>query len=151
MALHRPSLFRQGICVEEIADRDMDRDLGDLTASSESLSDLRSMIRDTGSARSTRVNRTHRVVRQRAKSLAERRSKLRSLWLPLVIFSSLLVGVCVAAWTLLDEYDLAAAGTQVSSYQVLVPLLWSIPISASLLAVIWFRQPRGETGRGPVE
>jgi hypothetical protein len=115
------------------------------------MSDLQSLLRDTGSARAVRVNRTHRVVQQRAKTLAERRSKMRSLWLPLLIFSSLLVGVCVAVWTLLDEYDLVAAGTQVSSYQVLVPLLWSIPVSASLLAVIWFRQPRNATGRGPVE
>lgn len=123
----------------------------DLADSSTNMSDLQSLLRDTGSARAVRVNRTHRVVQQRAKTLAERRSKVRSLWLPLVIFSSLLVGVCIAVWTLLDEYDLVAAGTQVSSYQVLVPLLWSIPVSASLLAVIWFRQPRGETGRGPVE
>jgi len=123
----------------------------DISGSTADLSNLRSVILDAGSARSVRVNRTHRVVQQRAKTLAERRSKVRSLWLPLLIFSSLLVGVCIAAWTLLDEYDLAAAGTQVSSYQVLVPLLWSIPVSASLLAVIWFRQPRGVTGRGSVE
>jgi hypothetical protein len=123
----------------------------DPSVSSVEMSDLRSMIRDAGSARASRVNRTHRVVQQRAKTLAERRSKARSLWLPLLIFSSLLVGVCIAVWTLLDEYDLVASGTQVSSYQVLVPLLWSIPVSASLLAVIWFRQPRSATGRGPVE
>ena len=129
---------------------------GELPDSPASLSDLRSLlrdagIRDVGSARAARVNRTHRVVQERAQTLAARRSRIRSLWLPLLIFSSLLVGICVAVWTVLEEYEVAAAGTQVASYQVLVPLLWSIPVSAALLAVIWFRQPRVSAGRGPVE
>jgi len=117
--------------------------------------DLASMFRtaeiDRGNARATRVNRTHRVVQERAKTIAERRSKIRSLWLPLLIFSTLLVGICLAVWVVLDEYELAAAGTQVSSYQWLVPLFWSVPVSASLLAIVWFRQSRSDTGRGPVE
>lgn len=106
-------------------------------------------------ASSDRVNRTHRVVRERAKTMAARRSKIRSLWLPLTIFSILLVGFCIAVWTVLDEYELVAVGSQVSSYQVLVPLIWSIPVSAALLAVIWFRQSRGSATenamKGPVE
>jgi hypothetical protein len=109
-----------------------------------------------GNARASRVNRTHRVVQERAKTIAARRSKIRSLWLPLVIFSTLLVGICIAVWVVLDEYELAAAGTQVSSYQWLVPLFWSVPVSASLLAIVWFRQTRpdqsrGDTGRGSFE
>ncbi len=117
--------------------------------------DLRSLLRDAGAttapgAKASLVNRTRRVVQERARSVAARRSKVRSLWVPLLLFSSLLVSVCVAIWTLLDEYDLVASGTQVASYQVLVPLFWSIPISAALLAVVWFRQARG-TGRRPVE
>jgi len=105
----------------------------------------RALLQDTG-ARTERVNRTHRVVRERAKTLAERRSKIRSLWLPVVIFSLVLVAVCIAVWMVLDEYEIVAAGSQVASYQVLVPLLWSIPVSAALLAVVWFRQPRSDTG-----
>ncbi len=99
----------------------------------------------TDGATVNRVNRTHRVVRERAKTLAERRSKIRSLWLPVVIFSSVLVAVCVAVWMVLDEYEIVAAGSQVASYQVLVPLLWSIPVSAALLAVVWFRQSRSDS------
>jgi len=105
----------------------------------------RALLQDTG-ARTERVNRTHRVVRERAKTLAERRSKIRSLWLPVVMFSLVLVAVCIAVWMVLDEYEIVAAGSQVASYQVLVPLLWSIPVSAALLAVVWFRQPRSDTG-----
>jgi hypothetical protein len=107
--------------------------------------EARALLQDTG-ARTERVNRTHRVVRERAKTLAERRSKIRSLWLPVVIFSLVLVAVCIAVWMVLDEYEIVAAGSQVGSYQVLVPLLWSIPVSAALLAVVWFRQSRSDTG-----
>jgi hypothetical protein len=106
---------------------------------------VESALQDTA-ARSDRVNRTHRVVRERAKSMKARRSKLRSLWLPLGIFSSLLVGICVAVWSVLDQYDLTPTGTPVASYQMLVLLLWSVPVSAALLAVVWFRQSRTDAG-----
>ena len=117
-----------------------------LDPSVESTSGLRSALKEEG-ATATRVNRTHRVVRERAKTLAERRSKIRSLWLPVVIFSSVLVAICIAVWMVLDEYEIVASGSQVASYQVLVPLLWSIPVSAALLAVVWFRQSRPEADR----
>ena len=100
--------------------------------------------RETGTARSERVNLTHRVVRERAKTIQERRSKIRSLWVPLLIFSSLLIAICIAVWMVLDEYELVSAGSQVASYQVMVPLFWSVPVSAALLAVVWFRQSRSE-------
>jgi hypothetical protein len=98
-------------------------------------------------ANSAMVNRTHRVIRERARSVKERRSKIRSLWIPFIIFSSLLIGVCFAVWTVLEEYELYASGSQVSGYQVVVPLLWSIPVSAAVLAVVWFRQSRPDTTR----
>ena len=98
-------------------------------------------------ANAAMVNRAHRVVRERARTIKERRSKIRSLWVPVTLFSLLLLGVCLAVWTVLEEYELAAAGTQVASYQVLVPLLWSIPVSAALLAVVLFRQSRADAAR----
>ena len=103
--------------------------------------DVRSSLSTKGVS-SDRVNRTHRVVRERAKTLAARRSKIRSLWLPVVIFSALLIAICFAVWMVLDEYEIVAAGSQVASYQVMVPVLWSIPVSAALIAVVWFRQSR---------
>lgn len=109
--------------------------------------ELRTMLQDCG-ASSERVNRTHRVVRERAKTLRARRSRIRSLWLPLSIFSSLLVGICVAVWSVLDQYDLTPTGTPVASYQMLVLVLWSLPVSAALLAVVWFRQSRTDAGVG---
>jgi hypothetical protein len=117
---------------------DFDKGFG---AASEGPAHFRSALGSVDTAASAdRVNRTHRVVRERAKNLAARKAKIRSLWLPVVLFSSLL-----------DEYEVVAAGSQVASYQVLVPLLWSIPVSAALLAVVWFRQTRTDAGRGPVE
>ena len=113
----------------------------DLAAPLEDQLESRSSLSQT-SARSDCVNRTHRVVRERAKTLAARRSKIRSLWLPVAIFSALLIAICFAVWMVLDEYEIVAAGSQVASYQVLVPVLWSIPVSAALLAVVWFRQSR---------
>lgn len=109
---------------------------------------LRKSLREFNpAANAAMVNRAHRVVRERARTLQERRSRIRSLWLPMTIFSSLLIGVCIAVWSVLEEYELSATGTQVASYQVLVPLLWSIPVSAALLAVVWFRQSRADAAR----
>jgi hypothetical protein len=128
---------------------DFDKGFG---AASEGPAHFRSALGSVDTAASAdRVNRTHRVVRERAKNLAARKAKIRSLWLPVVLFSSLLAAICIAVWSVLDEYEVVAAGSQVASYQVLVPLLWSIPVSAALLAVVWFRQTRTDAGRGPVE
>lgn len=96
-------------------------------------------------SRAERVNRTHRVVRERAKTLADRRSRMRSLWLPMLLLSTLLIVICIAVWTVLHDYDVAPSGTQANSYQSMVPLLWSIPVSVALLAVVWFRQSRSDT------
>ena len=99
------------------------------------------------SANAAMVNRAHRVVRERARTIKERRSRIRSLWLPLLLFSTLLIGVCIAVWSVLEEYEFAAAGSQVAGYQFVVPVLWSIPVSAALLAVVWFRQSRSDATR----
>jgi hypothetical protein len=91
---------------------------------------------------SARVNRTHRVVRERARTIQARRSHVRSLYVPLGIFSAFLIGICTAVWSVLDEYDLEPIGAPTASYQMLVLLLWSVPVSAALMAVVWFRKSR---------
>ncbi|HWZ52779.1 MAG TPA: hypothetical protein VNW54_15075 [Granulicella sp.] len=104
---------------------------------------LRAAIRQIDSAAtSARVNRTHRIVRERAHTIAARRSRVRSLFVPLLIFSALLIGICTAVWSVLDQYELEPNGSPVASYQMLVLLLWSVPVSAALMAVVWFRQSR---------
>ena len=93
-------------------------------------------------ARGNVVNRTHRVVRERAKSMAARRSRFRSLWIPLAICSSLLVIICTAVWTALDAYDVTPSGLPDASNQFLVLCLWFLPVSMALLAVALFQRAR---------
>jgi hypothetical protein len=98
------------------------------------------------SARAAIVNRTHRVVRERAKTIATRRDRARSLWAPLAVCSALLVIICTAVWNVLDQYDLAPSGVPDSSDQFLVLFLWFFPVSMALLAMVWFRRSRRRSG-----
>jgi hypothetical protein len=93
-------------------------------------------------ARASLVNRTHRVVRERATVIADRKSKIRSLWLPIAVASGMLVIICTALWNLLDEYELTPNGVPDASDQFLVLLLWFLPVSMALLTMIWFRRIR---------
>jgi hypothetical protein len=93
-------------------------------------------------ARASVVNRTHRVVRERAKTIAARRSRIRSLWIPVAVCSSLLVIICTAVWSALDAYEVTPTGVPDASNQFLVLCLWFFPVSMALLAVVLFRRAR---------
>ncbi|MDE1160611.1 MAG: hypothetical protein PW792_01545 [Acidobacteriaceae bacterium] len=93
-------------------------------------------------ARSTVVNRTHRVIREKANTMREQRDRRRSLWLPLMIFSPLLLGVCYAGWMLAANYDTASTGMPDSSDQLFIMLVWSLPITAAILGSVWLRRER---------
>jgi hypothetical protein len=93
-------------------------------------------------ARASVVNRTHRVVRERARTIAARQSKVRSLWIPLAVCSSLLVIICTAVWSALDAYDATPNGVPDASNQFLVLCLWFLPVSMALLAVVLFQRAR---------
>jgi hypothetical protein len=93
-------------------------------------------------ARGSVVNRTHRVVRERAKTVAARRSRVRSLWIPLAVCSSLLVILCTGVWSALDAYDANPGGVPDSSNQFLMLCLWFLPVSLALLAVVLFHRAR---------
>lgn len=92
--------------------------------------------------RASVVNRTHRVVRARAGALAERRSRVHGLWIPVTVFSALLIIICTAAWNGLDQYDVNPNGILDASNQFLVLFLWFFPVSMALLAVVLFRRTR---------
>lgn len=98
------------------------------------------------SARASTVNRTHRVVRERAKMMQARRSRVRSLWIPLALCSALLLMICSAVWTVLDGYELTPMGIPDSSDQFLVLALWFFPVSMALLVMAWFRRTRKNAG-----
>jgi len=93
-------------------------------------------------ARAVVVNRTHRVVREEALTLRAQRSKSRSLWFPLGVCSILLLTVCYAIWSVLDGYDLMSSGVPDASEQLMVLLLWSLPVTALLLGLVWLRRGR---------
>lgn len=104
-------------------------------------------------ARGSVVNRTHRVVRHRAALMRERRNYLRSLMLPLAICSALLVLTIFAVWSGLYQYqasdavgavqaDVAALASSDMMDHMMVLLLWFVPVSLTVLAIVWFRRMR---------
>ena len=97
-------------------------------------------------ARAVAVNRTHRVVREQALNLQEQRRKSRSLWVPLTIFSILMMVTCYAIWAMLDGYDLIPNGIPEASDQMMILLLWSLPLTAVVLGLVWFKRGRGRMG-----
>jgi hypothetical protein len=97
-------------------------------------------------ARAGVVNRTHRVVREQALTMREQKQKSRSLWVPLAIFSVLLPVICYAIWGMLDGYDLTPNGIPDASDQLMILLLWSVPVTAVLLGVVWIQRGRNRVG-----
>ena len=96
----------------------------------------------TASSESAVINRTHRVVRERAQLLQARRTRNRTLWIPLVVCAALVVMCSHAFWSLLDQYEISPSGIPDASDQMLVFLLWFLPVTAALLAAVWFRKTR---------
>jgi len=108
---------------------------------------------DTGAASARVVNRTHRVVRERAKAMQARRSRARSLTVPLIVCSALLFLTCWAVWTGLYQYqmvevveaDVSALSATDFINHALVSLLWFVPVSVAVLATVWVRRSRNGT------
>jgi len=93
-------------------------------------------------ARAAVVNRTHRVVRERAEKMAARRSHVRGLVIPIVVSSALIGILLTAVWNVLSQYDVNPIGVPDASNQLFVLLLWFLPVSMTLLAVVLFRRIR---------
>ncbi|WP_044177426.1 hypothetical protein [Granulicella mallensis] len=112
--------------------------------------DFKDVTRQTGpmnfTARASVVNRTHRVVREQALVMREQKQRSRSLWVPLGIFSMLLMGLCYAVWAVLEGYDeLTPNGVPDASDQLFLLLLWSLPVTAVLLGLVWFQRERSQS------
>ena len=101
-------------------------------------------------ATASMVNRTHRIIRERATNMQAQKSKFRSLLFPLAVSAGFLLAVVCAAWIMLDEYDVAPVGAPDSSQQLLVFILGCLPISMLALAVVAFRRDgsKADTGGG---
>ncbi len=92
------------------------------------------------------VNRTHRVVRERARSQSDWQGRLKSLWIPLAVCCALLIVLAIAGWTILAQSDLTPSDIPDASAQMLVFFLWFLPVSGALLAAVWFRKSQTSTG-----
>jgi hypothetical protein len=104
--------------------------------------DLLRAVRLDGGARAQAVNRTHRVVREQALEMRALRSRTRGLWVPVIISSSLLLIICYAVWGMMDGYDITPTGIPDASDQMMVLLLWSLPLTAFVLGLVWIRRGR---------
>ena len=104
-----------------------------------------------GAARAQVVNRTHRVVREQALEMREQQSRKRSLWVPVLICSSMMLIICYAIWGMMDGYDLTPTGIPDASDQMMILVLWSLPVTAFVLGLVWIRRGRnranGEVSR----
>ena len=103
-------------------------------------------------ARANVVNRTHRVILQRATVMQARRSRARGLLAPMIICSALLLLTAFAVWSGLYQNpsantgavqtDVAAlAAMQVSNHYI-VTLLWFLPACLAVLATVLYRRTR---------
>lgn len=99
-------------------------------------------------ARALLVNRTHRVVRERAQQMSARRRRMRSLIVPMAIFASMLVILVTAVWTLLVAYDDFPTGAPDSINQYAVLHLWFLPVTGAVLALLWFRRNQSRRSGG---
>lgn len=99
-------------------------------------------------ARAAVVNRTHRVVREQATTMREQRERSRSLWVPLGICSLLLMVLCYSVWYMLDGYDMTPSGIPDATDQIMLLLIWSLPVIAAVLGLVWFRRERERANEG---
>jgi hypothetical protein len=97
-------------------------------------------------ARAVVVNRTHRVVREQALNLRAQKKTQRSLWVPVTIFSVLMVSICYAAWTMLDGYDLTPNGVPDASDQMMLLMMWSLPVTLLILGLAWYKRKSSSSG-----
>jgi hypothetical protein len=91
------------------------------------------------------VNRTHRVVRQRAKTIQDRRMMMRSLWIPLTVCAGLFGAVLFAVWNVLEQYEISVDALPDLSQQMMVLMMWCLPLSLIVLTVVWLSRSGSKT------
>ncbi len=101
---------------------------------------------ERGAARAAVVNRTRRIIREQAVAMQQQRERSRSLLAPLLISSALLLVICYAIWSVMAGYDLTPNGVPDASDQVLLLLLWSLPVSVVVLGLTWLRRQSLSSG-----
>ena len=108
---------------------------------------LSGAMRDIGGSAAV-LNRTHRVVRERARTVQEQKRRVRSLWFPLVVSFGFLASILFAVWSVLDESELMTDGVPDSSQNMMMLALWCVPLSVIMLVVVWFRRAGANSNNG---
>ena len=116
-----------------------------------SISDQSHSNAAAANARAAVVNRTHRVIRERATAMQARKRTVRDLMVPVAICSALLLLIASAVWTVADE-GLAGwegglwkrvlqfgeeAGSSIS-----ILLIWFLPLTVITAAIVLLRRNR---------
>ena len=105
-------------------------------------------------ARGAIVNRTHRVIRERARAIQEQKKRERSMMVPLILCSVLLILSVLAVWTGLYQYQTVEAveadvtamvPVDLNHNHFIVVLLWFVPVLLALLTTLWVRRSRKNT------
>ena len=102
-------------------------------------------------ARAAVVNRTHRVIRERALAMQARKRKVRDLFLPCLICSAVLMMIAGAAWSVADEslagwegglwIRVLGFGEEAGS-SISILLVWFLPLSVITAAAVLLRSTR---------
>jgi H+/Cl- antiporter ClcA len=92
--------------------------------------------------RASVVNRTHRVVRERARVMQAQRNFNRSLFAPILIASSLIIMIVCACWFMFDEYEIFADATTDARFHLPILLIWFLPLTGALLIVALVRRAK---------
>ena len=125
---------KMGLEMDEMDEMDLKRDPRAAAA-----------MRATASA--AMVNRTHRVVHERARTMQERRMTFRSLWIPLIVSGGLLSVIVSAIWSILEQDELIPTGVPDANQQLLVLMMWCLPVTV-LLGVVLFHRGSTKTDGG---
>ncbi len=119
-----------------------------------SISDQSNTNAAAANARAAVVNRTHRVIRERATAMQARKRTVRDLMVPVAICSALLLVIAAAVWAVADE-GLAGweggiwkrvmqfgedAGSSVS-----ILLIWFLPLTVITAAIVLLRRNRNSS------
>lgn len=97
------------------------------------------------SSRSPVVSRTHRVVRERARTMQARKSRNRALLVPLAVASALVMIIISAVWLMFDEYELPAIEFADSRFHLPILLIWFLPVTGALLIAALVRRLKFRT------
>ena len=90
-------------------------------------------------------NRTHRVIRERARTMQAQRTRNRALLAPLLVASSLVVILVLSAWLMFDEYEIGNVNPSEARFHLPILLIWFLPVTCAVLILALVRRLRSRS------